>query len=355
MIDNQVLCPTKFPQNQSWSIDYDRTDDWKSKKIVRKFINSAIYVEKPVSDMPPLRKKSPIFLNNSSDGEYTSRTYISDTNKTKREIRSSCISLNTCSPYCAEENFEVNIKKSCFELNESHSTSSSSNTGSQITVKNNKNGISKMANEMKLSLTSCSTLSTDRFGQIDMKEKENIIRKTKKKKNEELKIKEDKEKQRQLMIEKERENFKRWLAEKKQAEERNKRIKELEDQENKLKEAEKEKRRAENELSFNKWVRMKKKMDLERKIKEKLTVIKIYEEKQKRIEENEKAFDEWLRNSKNKPKPIALNQGLQREKARLYSKMLFPQRSLCSSTSVTYINPVPWMPNIELPQKPLSQ
>ncbi|XP_023311121.1 histone-lysine N-methyltransferase, H3 lysine-79 specific-like [Anoplophora glabripennis] len=341
MIDNKGPYATKFPQNQSWSIDYFTTDDWKSKRIIRKFINSAIYVEKPMLGMPPLRKKSPIFLNSGSDGEYTCRTCSSDANETTRMVRGSSISLNSFTPQPEEI---VNTKKYSPKSSGSCSTNSSSDAESQITVKSIKPDVHSMGSEIKLSLT---PLSTDRNSHINVKEKQAVIKQwlekkdeeRKKRKMEEARIKEAKEKERQLLLEKERENFKKWLTEKKQAEERNRKLKELEEEKKKLKEVEKEKRRAENELCFNKWLRRKKKMDLERKIKDKLALIQLYEQKQKRIEDNEKAFEEWLRNSKNKPKPIPLNQGLQ---------------SLCSSTSVTYINPVPWNPNIELPQKPVS-
>lgn len=48
----------------------------------------------------------------------------------------------------------------------------------------------------------------------------------------------------------------------------------------------------------------------ERKIKEKLALLKILEEKQNRFEASQKAFNDWLMTSKSKPKPVPLNQGL---------------------------------------------
>lgn len=267
MIDNKGPCATKFPQNQSWSIDYLTPDDWKSKRIIRKFINSAIYVEKPMIGMPPLRKKSPIFLSNGCDGDYTCRTWNSDANET-RIIRSSRTPINSGSPHQLVQNGEdENSKKMSSKSSESSSTNSSSDAESQVTVKSIKLDAPKTDTEMKLSLTS---LSTDRNRYIDLKEKHEAIKQwlqkkdeeRKRKKMEEAKIKEAKEKQRQLLLEKERENFKRWLAEKKQADERNRKIKELEEEEKKLREMEKEKKRTENEVCFNKWLRRKKKMEL---------------------------------------------------------------------------------------------
>lgn len=63
------------------------------------------------------------------------------------------------------------------------------------------------------------------------------------------------------------------------------------------------------------------------------------EERQKRQELNQQAYEEWLRNSKNKPRPIPLNRGLE---------------SLRASVSVSYVNPTPWEPNIDSP-KPTTQ
>ncbi|KAJ8981627.1 hypothetical protein NQ317_000855, partial [Molorchus minor] len=195
------------------------------------------------------------------------------------------------------------------------STNSSSEVKSQVTVKYKKMEIPKLGSELRLSITS---LNTQRTGDINPEEKEKIIKNWLKKKDEERKlrdledarIREAKDTERQLIIEKERENFKKWLAEKRSAEEKKKHMKEKEEQETKLREAQKEKREVENELNYHIWLRRKKRIELEKKIKEKLTLLQIYEDKQRRIEQNEMAFEQWLQNSKNKPKPIPLNQGL---------------------------------------------
>lgn len=41
-----------------------------------------------------------------------------------------------------------------------------------------------------------------------------------------------------------------------------------------------------------------------------MALLQVLEEKQKRLEASQKAFEDWLRTSKNKPKPVPLNQGL---------------------------------------------
>lgn len=82
-----------------------------------------------------------------------------------------------------------------------------------------------------------------------------------------------------------------------------------------------------------------------------------------------KAYGEWLKASKYKPKPIPLNQGLQCNVSyhniiRLLFALFYLQSiflvpfylALKSSVSVTYINPTPWVPNIDSNgEKPSSQ
>lgn len=52
---------------------------------------------------------------------------------------------------------------------------------------------------------------------------------------------------------------------------------------------------------------------VEKKLHEKIKILELAEERQRRLEESAKAYDDWLKNSKNKPKPIPLNQGLECE------------------------------------------
>lgn len=83
----------------------------------------------------------------------------------------------------------------------------------------------------------------------------------------------------------------------------------------------------------------------------------MYEQKQKRLEENETAYQEWLENTKNRQKPIPMNKGLQSKfKKKFFLNHLYVNTfpGLCSSTSVTYVNPIPWTPNIDPNLKPAS-
>lgn len=295
-------------------------------KVIRKFINSAVYVEKPI--MPPLRKTSPILVR--SDSGYTSSRTHFHTSRSRSETS-----------HDKEEKSTIKISS-----NPSDSSTSSDND-SQITIKsNNVEEKQDRGSEMRLSLCS---LSSARTGSINPKEKEEMIKcwiqkkdkERQKKEMEEAKLKQEKERQRVMLLEKDRENYKKWLARKKQEEEREiKKEREKREKENRMKEIGKEKKKEENEASFEAWLKRKKRMELEKKIKDKLALLKLYEEKQRRMDENDKAFNEWLKSSKDKPKPIPLNKGLE---------------SLCSSTSVTYVNPIPWMPNVETPRKPSSQ
>ncbi|XP_018329557.1 protein MNN4-like [Agrilus planipennis] len=162
----------------------------------------------------------------------------------------------------------------------------------------------------------------------------------KRKKNEEASMKDLKEEEKKQHLEKERENFARWLSNKKQEEERKK----MEEEKKKKDEMEKMEvkkfRTTECDLRYKLWLKKKEQAELDRKIKEQMKIMKITEEKERKKALNEKAYQDWLRRSKNKPKPLPLNQGLE---------------SLKSSLSVTYINPTPWNPNIPQNCKPISK
>ncbi|KAG5874407.1 hypothetical protein JTB14_033164 [Gonioctena quinquepunctata] len=319
---------------QSWSVESLKND---RQTVVRKFLNPAIYVEKPI--MPPLRKTSPIFTGSSRDGENTSRTMMTD----RSVKRCTCVTSPKNCP-CHPLGEKTPSSSRCGE-----SSSSSSDVGSQITVKSK-----RLPNdsEIKLSLTSLDTGRTDiteNTIDIDPKEKEERVKswlrkkdlEKKKKELEKARLEKAKEEERQQMLERERGNYKKWLARKKVEKEKIEREKErLEEEERKVKEEGNERKQKVNEVSYQSWLRKKKRTELEKKIKEKLALLQVFEEKQKRMEENERAFTSWLENSKNKPKPVPLNQGL---------------KSLCSSLSITYINPVPWVANLEGSTKPASQ
>lgn len=94
---------------------------------------------------------------------------------------------------------------------------------------------------------------------------------------------------------------------------------------------------------------------IEKKIKEKEAELKMVEEKQKRLEESLKAYERWLKNSKYKPKPIPLNRGIDSKTFTLSKRtnlfLYYSFVGLKSSASVTYINPTPWIPNIEHQQQ----
>ncbi|CAH2015763.1 unnamed protein product [Acanthoscelides obtectus] len=360
MPDNARLSSPRIPTSTSWSIESLKSDQ----KVIRKFINSAIYVEKPI--MPPLRKKSPMLAYSSEEDTHRLDRAGVRTNRIDRAVkRCTC---NTSPDSCP---FHQDKKQDSARTNRSNRTnrsgasgdlmgakmtetsdeSSSSDTNSQITVRSrnahrvetndgstNRNDTKGTAgSEFRLSL---SPLNSHRSMDLDPKEKDEIIKNWLRKKDEEKKRKESeqakirakKEKQKQAQMEKEKENFRKWLENKKSQEETARKETERKEKEKQRKEEEKLRKQKEGEASFNSWLKKKKRHELERKIKEKLTMLHLYEERERRIEENEKAFNDWLKNSKNKPKPLPLNQGLD---------------SMCSSTSVTYINPVPWTPNVE--------
>uniref|UniRef100_A0AAR5PM71 Coiled-coil domain-containing protein n=1 Tax=Dendroctonus ponderosae TaxID=77166 RepID=A0AAR5PM71_DENPD len=177
---------------------------------------------------------------------------------------------------------------------------SESSFHSGATVKDFKSQpIQRPNSELRLSL---SCLNTNRTCTLDPKEKEEIVQswiakkelETRRKALQVAKLNKLKEEERLGLIEKERENFRNWLTE-----------------ELRLKQIEKDKKKVESDISYNMWLRRKKKSDLEKRISEKLTLLQTYAEKQKRMEENEMAYQEWLEGSKNRQKPIPMNRGLQ--------------------------------------------
>ncbi|GJQ71679.1 hypothetical protein Trydic_g11374 [Trypoxylus dichotomus] len=292
--------------------------------------------------MAPFRR-SPVFLNYSSDDEYIHKVV-----KVKKCV---CFTNpNHCPCHPSQSNlgdidYECNEEKPFCKETKTRSLSSqvslSSDTDSKITVKNYK----KYQDELKLSLPSTST-STLRY--TDDIQKEEAYKSWCARKDQERKLKEEKEllrkeikqRQRELQLQQERENFKRWLSRKRKQEEERKKTKEKELEDEKMKQELREKRLQENELNYQLWLKKKEELYLERKIQEHMKLLKAEEEKQRRLQESVIAYEEWLRLAKYKPKPIPLNQGLQ---------------TLRSAVSVTYVNPTPWVPNIDLKPKPASQ
>lgn len=257
MPDNRRISSPKILPKSTWSSENFSRVNHERKAVIRKFINSAIYVEKSV--MPPLRKKSPIEVSSFSDSECTSR--IISTDRSVKRCR--CLS---CPQNCPCHPLSQGLNPIISESVSEHSTTSSSDLGSQITVKS-KDRSKDITTELKLSLNS---LHSDRTNNIDPKEKEEYIKNWLRKKDEErkkkdlaeTKFKTAKEQEKQMILEKERENFKKWLANKKIQEEKAKEEKEAEEKKNKITELKNEQRRAMNQSTYNQWLNQKKRAEL---------------------------------------------------------------------------------------------
>lgn len=139
---------------------------------------------------------------------------------------------------------------------------------SGATVKDFKSqSIRRPNSELRLSL---SCLNTNRTCTLDPKEKEEIVQswiakkelETRQKALQAAKLNKQKEEERVKLIEKERENFRNWLSEKKREEEKKRLEKEQAEEEQRLKQVEKEKKKVESDISYNMWLRRKKKSDL---------------------------------------------------------------------------------------------
>ncbi|ENN75854.1 coiled-coil domain-containing protein 34 [Dendroctonus ponderosae] len=337
MVTNQ-----QYSCGTSWTINEFNANN--KQRVIRKFINSAIYVEKEIPNMRPQRKTSPLAVLDQFDDDGSS-TRSSGTLVASHHphniIKSSTLTENGRFSNKTPESGYRTMEQSSNSSNEQ----SESSFHSGATVKDFKSQpIQRPNSELRLSL---SCLNTNRTCTLDPKEKEEIVQswiakkelETRRKALQVAKLNKLKEEERLGLIEKERENFRNWLSEKKKEEEKKRMEKELAAEELRLKQIEKDKKKVESDISYNMWLRRKKKSDLEKRISEKLTLLQTYAEKQKRMEENEMAYQEWLEGSKNRQKPIPMNRGLQ---------------SLRSSASVTYINPVPWAPNIDPNFKPVS-
>ncbi|EFA10588.1 coiled-coil domain-containing protein 34 [Tribolium castaneum] len=253
-----------------------------STHVVRKFINSAIYVEKPLS------------ANVSSENtSIAGKSSLEDFPEVKTKRCTCSVDQKTC-PFHADCPPILKESRKVLKLPESKTKVSQN---SKVEIKK----LIKKEDETRKKV-----------------QKQKIV--------DEAKVK---EKEKEKLLEQERDNFRKWLMNKKKLEEEAKRKKEKEEEEKQLKELEKEKRQLENQLNFQLWLKKKEEENLEKKIKKQMDLINELERKETQLKDNEKAFNEWLKNSKHRQKPIPLNKGLE---------------SLCSSTSVTYINPNPWNP-----------
>lgn len=435
---NQSIEEQKICNSISWSdiegCKYDFVGRSEPLRVIRQYVNSAVFVESSVRDMAPF-KKTACHLNYSSDdevytkivkvkrcvcltlpnecpchplnyelkrnGEVNSRDELrcskgcSELNQIcelnqSYDLRRNCDtkrSYDTKQNYDTKHSFEYNpsielnksqesnkniecsqngMQRQAYEPNRtepmqngesgfgsrSNTFRESAESGSEVSLKSNETGstIKPAANynsEFRLSIHSA-VPSSCYIGSVDDQQREEAYRRwfakkareRKRLEEERMKQKETQEKEKQRLLEIERENFKRWLSNKKKEEEKRRREEEKKLEEEKLRLEMKEKRMLENELSYQLWLKKKEEMYLEKKLKEQMKILKENEERKRRLEESLRAYNEWLKNSKNKPKPIPLNQGLQ---------------SLRSAVSVTYVNPTPWIPNIEVKPKPSSQ
>ncbi|KAK9881646.1 hypothetical protein WA026_017165 [Henosepilachna vigintioctopunctata] len=236
------------------------------------------------------------------------------------------------------ENPPQDIKKDDnvdIEYNESTSSSPSSSTLTGCTIRS-VNNVAKNRTKFTLSsMTSCTLSENETVKQWLMRK----LEEQNQRKINEMNEKRRKEEERQKILEKERENFKLWLAKKKKIEEQQRALFEKQQQQwASIRKVQLERKRVQNQLEFERWLQKKNEMKMAMENLERLRAMQKKIDNQRRLEMNEAAFQQWVKTAKNKPTPIPLNRGLD---------------SLRSSVSVTYINPVPWVPNIE--QKPASQ
>lgn len=295
-------------------------------RIVRQYINPAVYVESSIYDMAPF-KRSPLLLNYYSDDDSTHRIV-----KIKRCVcfttpdRCPCHpSTNGISPSGNDSKTSLTSKR--YFISTSPSLSSLKSFDTTSTIK-------PQQDELKLSIPSLITSCTSTY--LDHSQKEEAfrnwcIKKDKERKRlelERLKEEEAKLKEREKLLEVERNNFRRWLAKKKDEEEKRRKEKEQEQENERIKQLAKEQKKMENDLKYRLWLKQKEQISLgififeshhsnkhiiisERKIKEHVDIMKAADEKQKRMEQCMKAYDEWFKNSKYKPKPVPSNQGLE--------------------------------------------
>lgn len=245
----------------------DSTNDNLEKKeaepirVVRQYINPAIYVESCVYDMAPF-KRSPVFLNYYSDDDSARRVV-----KVKR-----CVCLTNpynCPCHPSIPNTEHSDTSPRVNLQSNRKKSNSASV-SQVSLKSDETAttLKQNASELKLSIPSLATTCVS-FNLDYQQEafKSWCARKDKERKRieeERLKQNQLKEEERQRQLEEERENFRRWLLNKKKEEERRRREREFEIEQDKVKEETKEKRRVENELKYKLWLKQKEELYLGR-------------------------------------------------------------------------------------------
>ncbi|CAG9865309.1 unnamed protein product [Phyllotreta striolata] len=336
MLESTDRCPSGSP-----------TSD---KIVVRRFINSAIYVEK---EMSPSRKTSALSLAGTDEGYQTEKSVSSESlkraplghltpkikpAKAKSVRKCTCI-LGATQCQCHQQPAEPARRKKTVDFSDKNSTTSSSSVDTQITIIN-KSPKSKMSTESLLSSTSLlsSAMDSSLFIDQDPKEKEEQFKKWLKNKEQQKKAKKLEE-QRQQKLNKEKEAmlleqkeavYKDWLERKKQQEENLKKQKEREKKKSKKMEEEKKRKLVNNKEIFDAWLKIKAEKQTEAKMKAKKKEDEKAELKKGRLEQSQRAFSDWLKHSKDKPKPVPSNQGLS---------------SLYLTDLVAYVNPEPWVGN----------
>lgn len=218
-----------FREPSDWTLNNfsEKSASRSNAKILRKFINSAIYVEKPVS--------------------------------------ATVSSGNVSQKFSSEDLLEIKTKRCVCSLGEKtcpcHINNFISALSSEEKLITNPVGFKKP--EIKTKISQASVKSSNDKPKVEIKKitPKNDEEK-RKKKLKEMKQRESKLKDKEVLLQQERENFKKWLMNKKKIELENKKKKEREEQEQQLKSLEKEKRQLENQLNFQLWLKKKKEEQL---------------------------------------------------------------------------------------------
>lgn len=212
--------------------------------VLRKIINSAIYVEKSIiADMTLIQQDNNPFvprkqLTASEDIDVKIPKIKRCTCSTESHQKCPCHGIN-----------DVRNQTKSFQSNKA-TTKSSKIQKLMVDSNNNTNN-----NRTKLSLNSNNN-NTNKQNLINnwmvKKEQEKKLRVIKEKL-----LKENEEQKKKNQLEKERENFRQWLLHKKEVEAAKEKKRAKEQQEIDMKSLEKEKRQLENELSFQLWLKKK--------------------------------------------------------------------------------------------------
>lgn len=253
---NKVECRDLFGYNLLKNGELNCDNHAEPIRIVRQYVNPAVYVESSIYDMAPFRR-SPLLLNYFSDNDSLHRVV-----KIKR-----CVCLTdpdncACHPFDKGNDSKVSLasnKRICASASVSDRSLKSFDTGSTIKVQQD---------DLKISLPSLLTGCTS--SQLDYPQNEEAFRnwclkkdkQRKKAEEERLKQEEMKQKERERLLQIERENFKQWLTRKKLEEEKRKLEKEKEVEALKLQEMERERKKIENEIKYRLWLKQKEEIDL---------------------------------------------------------------------------------------------